>query len=168
MQGLEIAGLFLLFYVIYKCVNPPPSTADNNAEYDKIVTGTRLQQLVHKYRTEGVDRITAMSIKKELSRRGCVDYPGFGGDLADPEVMARLHLLLEQKKYVPRNNGESDITSRFTKNPNPLFLEYSNDDSKDGHDRKAFSEVNSWRGINYNGVKWQPRFVPVQSNAPNS
>lgn len=108
----EIAILGFIFYTVYKAgtwTQPKTQPVEE--------TGNRLGQKLMFYRQHGVDKLYFEDVINELVRRGASDIPYFDGKLPDPEVAARLSMMLEQTPYVPidlNEPGEDRLISKST------------------------------------------------------
>lgn len=114
MFVLEIALLGLVFYSVFLLGSRKKG---DYAVHEVPVTGVRLSQKLHQYRTMGVDRSQFEDVIGELTRRGVQGIPFFDGSRPDQEVASELDMLLEQAPYVPRElnePGEDRLISKST------------------------------------------------------
>ena len=117
MLVLEAAILGLVFYGVYKL-----GTWTQPATQPEEETGVRLQQKLHFYRQHGVDKEQFEDVVEELVRRGATGIPFFDGHTPDPEIAARLSLMLENTPYVPRELNEPGEDRLISKSTFPIWL----------------------------------------------
>lgn len=115
--GIAVVLLGALFAGIYYYMN----SSKDDKQQDKQVTGTRLEQLVHKYRMQAPSTDDIMEMRLECERRG-LSTSHIPDVLTNKdkkaEIAAKLQMLLEQSQYVHYkeldNIGEDKIIPKTT------------------------------------------------------
>ena len=101
----EIALCILIFYIFaYKVKDTKEAKVEVKTK-PKPQRTTKMCHYIHKYRTEGVNRLICEDIADELERRGLKhdSIPWFDKGMPPYEVAANLQVLLEEVPYVPTN-----------------------------------------------------------------
>jgi hypothetical protein len=117
MLWAEIVLFGFIFYCVYHFTDPNASMVKSAAP--PRWKGPVLQQKLHKYRVQGVNRLICEDMMNELKRRGVPIYeiPQFDQGLPPEEVAAQLELMIEEVPYVPRDlqePGEDKSIGRST------------------------------------------------------
>jgi len=68
---------------------------------------SRHRSLYKSYRKNGVDMRLVEAYKEELERRGVQNIPSIGEGIEPAELMARLHILMENSRYVHLDKREA-------------------------------------------------------------
>jgi hypothetical protein len=123
---IDVLIIGIIFYGVHYL-----GTKNEEPTQPKQITGVRLQQLLHKYRTYGVDKIQMEDIQAELARRGRTDVPMFDGHKSDPEVAAELEMMLEQTPYVPRELAEAGEDRTVSKSTFSYWLRPEDEEAGD-------------------------------------
>lgn len=122
----DVVIIGIIFYAVYML-----DTQNQAKTEPKPKLSIRLQQKLHQYRQNGVNKIQMEDIQLELLRRGVSSVPMFDGSKPDPEVAAELDVLLETTPYVPRDLQEPGEDRAVSKSTFSLWLRPEDEEAGD-------------------------------------